>query len=209
MYKILNLFLLMSFTSCSTIYYKSWEVLGKEKRDLLESNMGDLSEDQEDAREEFSSVLEKIQKKYYFDGGKLEDTYDKVSSDYEDLESEVNSVSDQIEKVEEIAEDLFDEWEDEADSFENASYRKRSLASLDKTKKSFKGVLVSARKSEEKMKRLLKKYRDQVLYIKHNLNAKAIGHLSGKLKNLENEMNALILELKSSIEKSKNFTTKA
>ncbi len=61
-------------------------MLGKEKRELLQSNMSELIEDQEEVKEEFGNTLTKIRKKYSFKEGELEETYDKVKADYNDLE---------------------------------------------------------------------------------------------------------------------------
>lgn len=202
----LNLVLItLLITSCSTLYYKSWEMLGKEKRDLLASNLNDLNDDQSDAKEEFTDVLSRIRSEYKFSEGLLEQTYDQMKSDYDDLEEESQEVSERINKVEAIAVDLFEEWSEEADQFENKQYAKSSREQLSRTQKSFKKVSIKARASEKKMKKALSRFKDQVIFLKHNLNARVVSQLAGELKLIEKEMEGLIKEINASIETSKGF----
>jgi len=192
-------------TSCSTVYYKSWEFLGQEKRDLLKSKISDLNEDQAEAKEEFKSVLDKIRKEYDFKEDELESTYDQVSSDYDELNEEVEDVSTQLAKVKSIAADLFEEWEDEASTFKNNKYKKQSLNKLYQSRKKFNQVAKTTEAVEQKMQKTLSRYREQVLILKHNLNAKMIGQLKVELKSLQSEMSNIITNIEKSIGESESF----
>ncbi|MFK8139333.1 MAG: DUF2959 family protein [Bdellovibrionales bacterium] len=196
---------ILLFTSCSHLYYKSWEILGQDKRDLLVSNVAELKEDQSGAKEEMEDALERIRSSYDFKEGSLERTYDKMASDYKDIESEVNAVKEQLEKVESIASDLFVEWENEAGQLSNRAYRAKSLTSLRKTKSKFNILVKNAKTTEKEMNRTLIKYQDQVLFLKHNLNAKMIGNLAVEVKILETEIEKIIGRLQDSIIESDQF----
>lgn len=207
--KYLNVLLLTSFfftiTSCSHMYYKSWEFLGKEKRDLLVSNVDELNSDQSETKEELQSVLDKIRKEYNFSEGELESTYDEMKGDYEDLKEEADDLKAQLEKVKSIAEDLFEEWKDEAEDLENKKYRKDSLKSLSRTKSSFSKMIQSAEATEVELDKAVKKFNEQVVYTKHNLNAKMVGKLNQEVKGIEKDMQDLIKKIESAIANSKKF----
>lgn len=186
------------FSSCSTVYYNLWETLGKEKRDLLEMNMQSANEDQEDIEKEYKDSLDRIRKKYSFKEGELEQTYDRLSDDYEDIKNKQDDFSEKLKLISDIAYDLFDEWKKEARALDNKTYKRNSLRKLSSTKSSFSAVLANMKKVESRSSRILKKFHDQVIYIKHNLNAKIVGNLRTELNLLESEMTELIKEIQAS-----------
>lgn len=192
-------------TSCSHVYYKSWELLGKEKRELLSSKMSALNEDQTEAKEEFANVLEEIRSKYSFKEGNLENTYDRMSSNYNDMNEEVEDLGSQIEDVESIAKDLFEEWKAEAKEFTNKDYERTSLQKLRVTRANFNEVLKESEATEKAMQKVLAKFHEQVIYVKHNLNAKAVGRLASELQNIQEVMRKLIQQINSSIQKADRF----
>ena len=52
---------------------------------------------------------------------------------------------------------------------------------------------------------MLQTFRDNVLFLKHNLNAQAIGSLKGEFASLEQEIEVLIREMNRSIAESNKF----
>jgi hypothetical protein len=61
------------------------------------------------------------------------------------------------------------------------------------------------RRAEDKMQPVLNAFRDQVLFLKHNLNARAIAALEGTVASLEAEVATLILDMEASIEEANRF----
>ena len=55
------------------------------------------------------------------------------------------------------------------------------------------------------MEPVLKQFRDQVLYLKHNLNAAAIGALKGETVDIEKEIQQLIKDMNASIQQADSF----
>ena len=51
-------------------------------------------------------------------------------------------------------------------------------------------------------------FHDQVLYLKHNLNAQAIAALQGELVNLEENIDRLVREMEASIREADQFISK-
>ncbi len=52
---------------------------------------------------------------------------------------------------------------------------------------------------------VLTRLHDQVLYLKHNLNAEAIASLKGESTNIQAEIAALLLDMNAAIARANNF----
>ena len=59
--------------------------------------------------------------------------------------------------------------------------------------------------AEKSMEPVLKKFRDNVLFLKHNLNAQAIGSLQSEFSSLENDIDSLLRKMNTAIEQSNIF----
>lgn len=196
---------LLALTGCQTTYYAMWEKMGKEKRHLLKDNVQKAREEQAEASEQFASVVERIKSMYGFDGGELEDVYEELRNDYETCEARADSVRDRIDKVEQIAADLFDEWESEIASIENAKLRSNSQASLRDTRARFSRLQRSMSRAEASMAPVLVNLRDYVLYLKHNLNAQAVSSLKREVADIEADVSSLIADMNRSIKEADAF----
>ncbi len=196
---------LLALSGCQTTYYAMWEKMGKEKRHLLKDNVEKAREEQTEASEQFASVVERIKSMYGFDGGELEDIYEELRDDYEACEARADSVRERIDKVEQIAADLFDEWESEIASIENAKLRSKSKASLRDTRTRFSRLQRSMSRAEASMAPVLVNLRDYVLYLKHNLNAQAVSSLKREVADIEAEVSSLIADMNRSIKEADAF----
>jgi len=176
------LFVTAALAGCSSAYYSTWEMFGKEKRDLLRSNVEDVKKEQEAAAEEFEDALERLRSLYEIDDDELENAYDELKADYNDSKDRAEDIRDRIDTIDSIAEDLFDEWDREIGEISNADYRKKSRAKLDETKTRYDALAASLRKSEARMEPVLTHLNDNVLFLKHNLNAAAIGGLAADMR---------------------------
>lgn len=190
---------------CSTAYYSAWEMLGQEKRDLLRSNVEAVQHDQEKAADQFESALDRLRELTVVDSGELEDVYDKLSGDYKRAEKQADDIHEQIEKIDSIADDLFAEWEEEIGEISSSSLQSKSRQKLNETKRNYAGLESSLRKSEASMEPVLTQLNDYVLYLKHNLNAVAIGGLSVEVADIEGDIETLIADMRSSIAEADRF----
>ena len=161
--------------------------------------------DQEEASEQFKDVLTRIKEMYGFDGGGLEEFYNKLKSDYEECERRADKVTSRIEKVEQVAADLFEEWEQEIDDISNSKLQSQSRQSLALTKRRYARLRVAMREAESSMKPVLIHLNDYVLYLKHNLNAQAVGALKEEVGDIENEVDGLIKDMSKSIKEAEAF----
>jgi ElaB/YqjD/DUF883 family membrane-anchored ribosome-binding protein len=185
--------------------YSAYEVVGIEKRDLLKSRVDDARDEQKEAGESFKDALERFKGLYSFDGGNLEKQYNKVKSSYDDAAGDAENVRESIKKMEVVAGDLFDEWEKEASKIETSSLRAKSRELLADTRKRYSSLHSSLKKSEARMDPVLAKLNDQVLYLKHNLNAKAIGSLKGEADNIQKDIEKLLGDMNASIAEADKF----
>ena len=203
--KRLLLFPALVLASCNSIYYAAWEKLGWEKRDLLVSAVKSARGEQKEAGEEFQDALTQLQKLTGYRGGNLESAYNKFKGEYEDCESQAASVRSEIRKVDEVARDLFREWEREIRQYENASLAADSRAKLAETRSRFEQLSASLHAAESSMDPVLRQFRDQVLYLKHNLNAAAIGSLRGKADMIQGDIQRLLAQMNRSIAEADRF----
>jgi hypothetical protein len=190
---------------CQTTYYALWEKMGKEKRHLLRDNVEKVGHDQAEASEQFATVVERIKAMYGFDGGDLEDVYEKLSQDYRACEERADALRDRIDKVERIAADLFAEWESEIATIENVKLRTKSRASLQDTRSRFTRLQRSMARAEAAMDPVLINLRDYVLYLKHNLNAQAVSSLKKEVADIETDVSSLIADMNRSIKEADAF----
>jgi hypothetical protein len=61
------------------------------------------------------------------------------------------------------------------------------------------------KQAERKIDPVLSAFRDQVLFLKHNLNAQAVASLQGELVSIESNVASLIKEMDASIAEANSF----
>jgi Skp family chaperone for outer membrane proteins len=205
MKKLLLVTLIVFLAGCQSAYYAAWEKVGVEKRDILVDRVEDAKESQEDAQQQFSSALDEFSQLINFNGGELQDIYEQLKDQFEASEDSAASVSGRIDKVESVAEALFDEWQQELKKYTNNTLKRHSQRKLKDTQRRYQSLLNAMRKAENKMDPVLSALRDNVLYLKHNLNANAIGALQGEFNGIKKEINQLVLEMNNAIAESNRF----
>lgn len=210
MKKILNIlttFLLFTvlLSGCQSAYYGAMEKVGYHKRDIMVDRVEDAKESQQEAKEQFSSALEELTRLINFDGGDLDAVYNKTKDEYESAQEAAIEVSKRIGKVEDVAEALFDEWQTEIDEISKANLRRSSENKFKETRRSYTALLKSMRRAESKMLPVLTALKDNTLFLKHNLNAQAIGSIKGEFSALQADITGLISDMNRSIDSSTKF----
>lgn len=197
--------LALALSGCQSAYYAAWEKLGVEKRDILVDRVEDARETQQDAQEQFSSALEQFSTLINYDGGELQRVYEQLGDEYESSKSAAEDVTARIDSVESVAEALFDEWQNELENYTNANLRRDSERQLKDTRRRYENLLKSMRRVERSMDPVLASLQDNVLYLKHNLNANAVGALQGELQSISQNVSRLIQEMNAAIAQSDEF----
>ncbi len=192
---------------CESAYYKTMETMGYHKRDIMVDRVQDARDAQEDAKEQFESALEQFSTVLNFQGGELEEKYNQLKTEYDASEKQAQNVRLRIEEVEDVAADLFAEWQEELDQYTSSSLRKSSARKLAETKRQYAKLIGAMKRAERKIDPVLNAFRDQVLYLKHNLNAQAIASLQSELVSIESDVARLISEMEASIKEANAFIT--
>jgi len=197
--------LLFCVTACSSTYYGAMEKVGVHKRDILVDRVEDGRDAQADAQKQFKSALEQFDSVVKLEETDLKKAYDKLNKEYEKSKDAADNVATRISKIESVANALFKEWKGELKQYESKTLRKSSEEQLKATKVRYREMLDSMKTAEQSMEPVLKIFHDNVLFLKHNLNAQAIGSLQSEFANLEGQINELITSMNVAIDSSNKF----
>jgi hypothetical protein len=181
------------------------EKMGVHKRDILIDRVEDSRNAQSEAQEQFKSALEQFAAVVHVENTNLQVAYEKLNTEYEDSEAAAEEVSKRINKVESVAQALFEEWENELALYKSPELRQSSQQKLQETQTRYSGMLASMKRAEKSMEPVLRTFRDNVLFLKHNLNAQAIGSLKSEFSTLKAEIDILIKDMNAAIETSNQF----
>jgi len=190
---------------CSKAYYGAMEKVGIHKRDILVDRVENARDAQSEAQEQFKSALEQFGSVVQIEDTDLKEAYETLNAEYEASEKAATKVSERIDKVESVAEALFKEWESELELFQSSELRNSSKRQLQQTRTRYKEMLASMHLAESSMSPVLRTFRDNVLFLKHNLNAQAIGSLRMEFSSLKKEIDGLIQKMNAAIKTSDQF----
>lgn len=190
---------------CETAYYSAMEKVGFPKRDILVSRVESARDSQQEAREEITDALTEFGRVVAYDGGDLEAQYKRLAAQLEDSEAAATDVRSRIADVESVAEALFDEWQGELAQYSNASLRSQSEQQLRRTRARYKEMLGAMQRAERRLEPALQPLRDQVLFLKHNLNARAVAGLKGEVTRMDAQVNQLVKDLDAAIAEANRF----
>lgn len=202
---VFTLVLLGSLVACQSAYYGTMERLGVPKREIMVSRISEAQEAQEEGQEQFKDALEQFRSVINFDGGELQSVYDRLDAEFQDSEAAADRIRNRIRAVEDVADALFDEWEDELDLYSNDSLRRDSERQLQDTRQRYQRLLSAMERAEDTIDPVLDNLRDNVLYLKHNLNARAIASIRGELDTINADVDRLIEAMEAAIAESDRF----
>ena len=190
---------------CDSLYYKTMKRFGMEKRDILVKRVRAAREAQQKGKEEFRSALDRFKTVVATDGGTLEDKYNALNRELERSEDRAREIHDRVKSVKDVADDLFKEWQKELGQYEDRTLRAESERELRDTRRRAQAVIAAMEKAETRVDPVLQPLRDRVLFLKHNLNASAVGALDRELLSLRTNVDALVADLESSIAEAEVF----
>lgn len=190
---------LVMAVGCTRTYYKAMSTLGKEKRDILVSRVKDSKKEQQQAKQQIKTTMESFQALTGFQGGQLEKNYKKLNSEYEKAEESAKKLHDRIDSIDKVSNDLFREWQKEIDGMENRKLKQQSVDMLRKSRLQEAGYIKSMRQTEARMTPVVAAFHDQVIFLKHNLNARAIGSLKGTSAKISTDVDVLLSSLDGSM----------
>jgi predicted nucleic acid-binding Zn-ribbon protein len=190
---------------CNRLNYEIQERIGREKRDILVSRLEGGRRDQQRAKEQIQTTLEAFHQVTGFDGGDFEKFYKKLANEFEQSEDRAKDLRNQIASIDQVATDLFQEWRDELNQMHNGELKNKSAVLLRNAESRYGATITRMRASERKLEPVLQTFRDQVLYLKHNLNARAITSLKTNAASIDRDVAALVADLDVSIKEAGSF----
>ncbi len=190
---------------CANTMIAAKEAIGIPKRDQMVARVEDARDSQTEAKEEFASALEEFLAVTQTQGGELEKAYRRLSDRHEASKKAAGRVTARISDVERVATALFREWEQELTQYTNESLRAKSREQLGETRTQYDRLLTSMKSAEAKMPPVLAVLGDHVLFLKHNLNARAIGSLTGAAGEISAEVDRLIRDMNAAIDEANAF----
>ena len=107
--------------------------------------------------------------------------------------------------MEDVSEDLFTEWRKEIDQISNANLRSASARQLKASEAKYANLIQAMRRAESRMEPVLVAFRDNVLFLKHNLNARALASLKNEVSRIEGKVDVLIRDMAEAIAEAGRF----
>jgi chromosome segregation ATPase len=190
---------------CQRLYYRLAESAGSHKRDFLVSQVEEARNSLKETKDQFQNTLDKFAALVRFDGGNLAAFYRELKHEFDRCEQKALRVRAHISNIEALAQALFDEWEWELEQYKNRTLRSKSRQKLRVTQHHYRQLIGAMRKAESKIDPVLDTFRDQVLFLKHNLNAQAIAALQHELIVVRADIAAMIAVMEHSIRQADQF----
>jgi hypothetical protein len=190
---------------CQKIYFRAVESAGRHKRDILITRVENARDSLEEAKLQFQNALDKFSALTHFHGGELEDVYRQLKIEFDYSKAKALAVKDRIDAVQDVAEALFGEWEEELEQYTSRSLRSSSRQKMKLTRQHYGQLISAMRRAEAKIEPVLNVFQDQVLFLKHNLNAKAIASLEDELAVMAVSVTGLIGAMERSITRANDF----
>jgi len=190
---------------CSSVYYGAMEKIGVPKRQILVDRVEAARGSQQEAKQQFASALEQFLAVTKVPATELQATYERLNTEFKRSEDRAREVRDRIAAIDDVAQALFREWETELGQYTNASLRSQSERQLGSTRQRYAALMRVMEQASARMAPVLDAFRDQVLFLKHNLNAQAVSALGETNRALQSDISRLIADMEKSIKEADSF----
>lgn len=190
---------------CASAGIAMREQMGIPKREQLVDRVGDARDAQTEAKQQFASALEEFMAVTGAQGGDFEAKYKSLNREFERSKDRADDVRSRITSVETVAEKLFSEWRVEMEQYGSATLRSKSERRYDATRREYDALIQKMKAASAKMDPVLTAFNDQVLFLKHNLNARAIASLQDSASEIQGDVARLVQEMEASIAEANAF----
>jgi len=192
----------------SDVYYQGREsVLGHHKRDIVVMHVDQACDSLKNTRDQFEQVLHQFETIVPIENTSLAQSYQHLQRQYEFCKGRADDVSHRIQLIEEASQSLFREWEAELTEYQNRTLRARSRQQLKKSKQQYSRLIKTMRKAEAQIAPVLAAFKDQVLFLKHNLNAQAIAALQHEFVEITLDISQLIEVMETTLREANQFVS--
>lgn len=197
--------LTFALVGCSSAYYGAMEKIGIAKRDILVDRVSEARKSQQEAKDQFQSALDHFISVTNVNTGNLKSRYDDLNREYTHSQDRAQDVRNRIAAVADVADALFSEWKKELHEYSDQNLRRASEREYDQTRRRYEELMDAMRTAASRMDPILAQFHDQVLFMKHNLNAQAIAGLSATNEGLQKDITRLIDDMEKSIREADGF----
>jgi chromosome segregation ATPase len=193
---------------CASAKYSALEKVGIHKRDILVDDVEDARDSQAETREHLVSAYEELSALIGHDGGDLERQYKRLNKEVDRARDAIAELDDRLESIDRVSEDLFEEWESELELYSSQVLRNDQARKLAESRKQFRHMRDRMQVARNRVDPVMAVLNDNVLYLKHSLNAQAVAALRGEAANLEADVEALIRDMQIAIDEADAFITR-
>lgn len=197
--------LVLALAGCSSAYYGAMEKIGIAKRDILVDRVSEARKSQQEAKDQFQSALDHFIAVTNVNPGNLKTRYDELNREYTRSQERATDVRNRIAAVADVADALFSEWKKELREYSDQNLRRESEREYDQTRRRYEELMDAMHTAADRMDPILAKFHDQVLFVKHNLNAQAIAGLTTTNAGLQKDITRLIDDMERSIHEADGF----
>jgi hypothetical protein len=204
-FRLLAVTALLLLAGCSSVYYGAMEKIGVPKRQILGDRVATARGSQQEAKQQFASALEEFLAVTRVPATEWSATYERLHTEFQRSEDRAKEVRDRIAAIDDVAQALFREWETELGQYTNASLRSQSARQLASTRQRYAALMRVMEQASARMAPVLAAFRDQVLFLKHNLNAQAVAALGETNRTLRDDISRLLADMEKSIREADSF----
>jgi len=195
----------LAIVGCASVQYSALEKVGIHKRDILVDRVEDARDAQSETREHLLTAYEELSALVGHDGGELEEKYKRLSGEVDRSRESIDDLDDRLESIDRVSEDLFEEWETELELYNSNTLRAEQASKLATARKQFRVLRERMLVARNRVDPVMAVLSDNVLYLKHSLNAQALTALRGQATQLEGEVEALIRDMQIAIDEADAF----
>ncbi len=196
---------LLLLGGCAGTYYNTMEKMGVPKRAILVERVEEARTAQQEARVQFADALQQFLLVTKVPASQLQDTYKQVRGELADCETRAKDVRARIAAIDSVASALFAEWGEELAQYSNPALRERSARQLESTRQRYGELRRTMDQAAGRMDPVLATFRDNVLFLKHNLNAQAVAAVDDTARTLQADISRLLADMEKSIKQADAF----
>ncbi|WP_019866254.1 DUF2959 domain-containing protein [Methylovulum miyakonense] len=188
-----------------TVFYHARESIGEHKRTIVVAQVEQACGSLQDTRDAFADALERFNSLVAVQDTALEHKYHLLNRQYQFCRAKSEAVSQRIRGIEEVSEALFKEWEKELNEYSSRTLRNSSKQQLKLARQHYARLIKGMHKAESRIQPVLAAFKDQVLYLKHNLNARAIAALQNEFIGISLDISQLLQAMEQVIAEANQF----
>jgi len=200
--------LLITLTGCASVQYSALEKVGIHKRDILVDRVEDARDAQTETREQLVTAYEELSALVGHEGGELEKKYERLSKEVERSRKATQVLDEHLSDIDRVSQDLFDEWESELNLYSSATLKADQKRKLVLARRQFMTMRDRMQTARNRVDPVMAVLTDNVLFLKHSLNAQALAALRGQTAVLEGQVDALIRDMQVAIEEADAFISR-